>query len=513
MECLRDISARAIASTPPDYGMIKDAIMATQPVCAAYLDKIVAIAKLFCDSGETATQLFGFANRWGDCRKLGQEYMSAVADASFYGGVPHVNVRKALLATNLVAPNVVDGIGRLVFKGDVFKIAKMVPEAKSLENDCVFINLVVGELVSMGVLGAEAGIDMNFLYMIRVIAFHVGKGKLSFDGRDFGSVLEIRERYIMEVSKIDGVSQTLIKKIEDEWATTQSASVTVDANPVAGMDVDDPVRIVFEHGGFKKGSLVVEKKGNPADIYEVVDIGLNIELKEFKLVPGTSLLTVRVTASRLVEEWRVRSGAKPFSIAAIQNNEWSASKCFGMTVEACALFESLRLTETAFEAGYADKLTFCLNPRELRTNVKIKKGELKFAPFTDVSRLSLFSPTKDHERMGISRTKGSIVMKVGPPEFPSTIDTKQWNANKAALVPFWWVAPCATPAAANMTLEKHTANGATFFILMNVADIQQNSRLTVYISKPDVKTLTNVIDKKRSVVKPDAPAKRSRTAN
>ena len=535
MECLRDIATRVAAVTDgtPNYDAILQSIRSAQPVCSSYLDKLADLAKMFKDGGAIASALFAFANRWGsvsasqgsagdavapkDCRRLGQEFVTAVAEVTFYGGAPHVNVRMACLATNIVAPTVVDGIGKLIVKSDVQKIAKSKDAADALEEDIIVLRSCMLLAVSTGKLTKEKSQDLEFLFMIRCIGFHTGKGKKSFDNRDFESVQEIRATSLEEITHAvaahTGKTAELaaFKPVTNAWkkaAASDAKSATTTraeeppANTALSLQIDDPKRIAFEHGKFTENCLVVEKKGDQQTLYEVLEINQKVKLREFVLCGKQSAITATIKLDMLVEEWRMRPGPKPVAISDEVAKAWMVPNAFKLGTEAANVYVRLSEVEAEFAGRYDDKLQFCMNPREVRTTVKCAAGALRLGPFTDIHRISVFDTVKDAERVSI-QIKNGTKLKLSPPEFPTTTDNSKWSAAKCGLIPFWWVVPTHINENANMEFEKFISKDKLLscWIITNKVEIQPYTKLTVYAPKAPVKELANALEKST-----DAPA-------
>ena len=76
-----------------------------------------------------------FAKEYGESKVLGEEFVTAVVNVelSMTDKVPYV--RAALVATNLVAEKVVDGIARLLYKSDVERLKTNALKQKGFQLD------------------------------------------------------------------------------------------------------------------------------------------------------------------------------------------------------------------------------------------------------------------------------------------------------------------------------------------------------------------------------------------
>jgi len=215
-----------------------------------------------------------------------------------------------------------------------------------------------------------------------------------------------------------------------------------------------------------------------------------IKLRQHTLTKEQLAVQVTVTSEVLVEQWKLlKNGIKQEALSPELTNTWSPSKCFMLSRAQVLAFETLREAEESFEVKYKDKLVFCVSPREIRTRARVAKGVLKFSPFTEVNRIQHWE-RKDGERMLLALKNGKNV-KLAPPELPCASNSSEWNPNKAALVPFWWVGPAASEQTANMALTEYQGAAGKFFILTNPNPIDAFKQLTVYVNTPQPKPLQN----------------------
>jgi hypothetical protein len=104
------------------------AVAASNPPCSEYISIVAEYVRLF--GGGTGAPMVkyldAFAKAYGENRKIGQEFFTAVTQCNFSTSplnlFPHV--RTGVLAANLVSPKVIDGIARLLVKSDVSALCK-----------------------------------------------------------------------------------------------------------------------------------------------------------------------------------------------------------------------------------------------------------------------------------------------------------------------------------------------------------------------------------------------------
>jgi len=521
MECFMDICSMASsigAKTLEEYKEIAAKVGMAMPECHGYLVKIAELARMFPHGDTTPKELHEFANQYGESRKLGEEFITAVTDAAFFGGRPHPNLRKACLATNLISSKVVDGISRLLVKSDVAKVTKL-KECEATEKSIADLEDSLAHLLKLKKLSPQTVGNIKFRFMTRLITNICGKGKQSFDARDFTSIAEIQHECLTELTDALGGKSKEPEKLKEKWNLEELEDESSDDESNESLCISDPKRIAFEHGGFKIGSMVTEKKGDPKIVFEVKDIQKEGEVKlvQHTLTKEQLSMHVTVTVDALVEQWRVvKGGIKQFSIGKDITRHWGASSCFAHAHTQAKVFAMLSEAEIQAEVKYKNKLMFCVAPRELRTIDEVAKGQLKFNPFTELSKMVPWT-SSDGERTKIMLT-GRDPIKVSPPEYPSANNPDDWSKTKVGLIPFWWVTPCAHQDQANMSLVECKTKDAKYFYLTNDLPIPAFTPLCVYFQGPKPQPLQNAKvetqeAKKRPAVKTTTPPSKKGKTN
>jgi len=387
------MAASTKATSVDEYHEIAKRVSTAMPECHGCLHKLAEFARMFPPGDPSPKELHEFANNFGESRKLGEEFVSAVTDVTFLGGKPCRNIRKAFFAANLVSTKLVDGISRLLVKSDVNKVPKMGKECDAMEKIVADLEEHLAHLLKLRKLSPEKARDIKFRFMIRLTTHMCGKGKLSFDARDFESFNEIQLACLNELQDTLGDKSKEPEKLKEKWDVKEADSKAETAAEVAvdALRIDDPKRVAFEHGGFKIGCVVVEKKGDQKLPFEIKDIKADgiVNLHQHKLAEEQASLNVAVEVGILVQEWRVvKGGVKQFSIPKNITKSWGFSGCFPHAYAQAKAFAALSEAENKSEKSYRDKLLFCVAPRELRTIAEVSKHELRFNPFTEFSKIS-----------------------------------------------------------------------------------------------------------------------------
>ena len=96
-----------------------------------------------------------FAKRFTANVKLGEEFVSAIADTSIMPSDLCVRTRAALMAANLTSPTIVDGVARLHTRADVQSLKTKASEVKHLESGLELCATARGELRSAKALSRD----------------------------------------------------------------------------------------------------------------------------------------------------------------------------------------------------------------------------------------------------------------------------------------------------------------------------------------------------------------------
>ena len=112
-----------------------EAAIAGNTPCAAYAHQLAKICELYGGGAGSPIikKLDAFAKRFTANVKLGEEFVSAIADTVISPSLMCVRTRAALVAANLTSPKVVDGVAKLHARCDVSGLKGKMDEVEELE--------------------------------------------------------------------------------------------------------------------------------------------------------------------------------------------------------------------------------------------------------------------------------------------------------------------------------------------------------------------------------------------
>ena len=197
--------AQASVGSDIDWQQCADAACAGQPACAPYAHVLMKFCKLFGGGSDAPIvhALDAFAKKHSQHLILGDEFWTAVTDLDLGEASPCPWFRAALVACNITSAKVVDGIAKLLTKADVQKMntKEKLKLVLDLERDLDAADKLMTKLVNLGALASiDEVVDILWLYMIRAVAFLVGKGKQTFLKTVYTSLSEINKLFFDELS-------------------------------------------------------------------------------------------------------------------------------------------------------------------------------------------------------------------------------------------------------------------------------------------------------------------------
>ena len=208
----------------------------------------------------------------GDTKILGGEFIGAVVDARFFGGSPHILVRRALLAANLVSNKVTDGIARLLQKTDVAALTRreMASKITALETAMKEVSKCAVSLVLQEAIGEVDVRDACWRFDIRCVLHVCKKGKASFENRQFADLAAIKKEFLMECADMLKKDVNFMDVLPESWASVvpKSKAVVVPTEEHEhGAEKADPIGPLgrgAEGGRFLRGGSGLREGGGVA---------------------------------------------------------------------------------------------------------------------------------------------------------------------------------------------------------------------------------------------------------
>ena len=186
-----------------DWTRVQQDVAACVPDAAPQTLAACSLISRFYAGGSSAPLLVflhDFSLKYGASKRLGEEYMSTVATLKFSGQErSHAMARAALIATNLTATRVVDGIARLLTKGDISKLA-----GKSMEESVKQWEDLLGRAWSRTSQVADGpgrakALECFGRLMVRTTLFMCKKETAGQEGLEHGSLGAILSLYEAEM--------------------------------------------------------------------------------------------------------------------------------------------------------------------------------------------------------------------------------------------------------------------------------------------------------------------------
>jgi len=479
-----------------DWDTCAEAAVAGLPPCHSYAKVLSEFVRLY-GGGSGAPMIHfldGFAKEYGESLRLGEDYLRAVTEVQFGPTKKCPHIRTALLAVNLCTSKVVDGVGKLLVKGDVEKLKKC------KEIDC--LESTMQTAWDILILQAPREIMHRLLGRLqcRCVLWATGKGKLGFEKKAYeGGLEEIKRAFIIETS------DALRDPIDHPWFTS-TATVPGAATPSVGLasatsafvmptDLSD-IAWIAKQAGFEVGGTYYEKlSGASAGIYILKHIdATDCKLEEYSAT-RPSVMTVTVPYVKLVEAWAPFKGSMQQRLPV--DPKFTLEESLHMSIDVSKARILIALHKHALREDVA--LDYFLFPAEVRTTSKVAKGKLALSPATDYKGISTLS------------RPGSVHVTVGGDNYyltePSKPRTLEGFKADTLIVPYWWVLGTADEAKVNMQIKKvdDKESGMTFQLLVNTKVLQPHEALYVFKPKKEIVPLSSA-----SSSASGPPAKKSR---
>ncbi|CAE7223682.1 unnamed protein product [Symbiodinium sp. CCMP2592] len=336
-----------------------------------------------CSHGGTEAPLLKFLHdfslKYGASKRLGEEFMSTVAGLRFAGQErSHAFARAAMIATNLTATKVVDGVARLLSKSDVSRLcAKGMEDAVKDWEELLARAWAHTQNVTDASARAKA-VECFGRLMVRSTLFMCKKEKSGQEGLEHGSLANLLTLYEHEMGgKSAGATPAA--------ATKDGPS---DAAPATLENMQDPA-FLMKLQGFAEGNLYKGKQ-KYQDIWPWKLEKIGQSHGSFSLsCPVSWDKKVEVPLSELKKFFDLYSGDAPEvvsdSVDRLPHNTEACSqeRLRGEFFELCCEY-FLKYSHCE------EELTFLKNPTCCLLEGKAKTGKLTIFPFTDqISKVGL----------------------------------------------------------------------------------------------------------------------------
>ncbi|CAE7347437.1 bglB [Symbiodinium sp. CCMP2456] len=358
-----------------DWDVVQADVAATVPDASP---QTVAACGLFCRfyAGGSEAPLLKFLHdfslKYGASKRLGEEFMSTVAGLRFAGQErSHAFARAAMIATNLTATKVIDGVARLLNKSDVSRLcAKGMEDAIKDWEDLLARAWAHTQAVTEASARAKA-IECFGRLMVRSTLFMCKKEKAGQEGLELGSLANLLSVYEHEMGgKSAGATAAAATKDEPCHAA-----------PATLENMQDPA-FLMKLQGFAEGKLYKGRQ-KYQDMWPWKLEKISQSKGSFSLCcPVSWDKKVEVPLSELKKFFELYSGDAPEvvsdSVDRLPHNTEACSqeRLRGEFFELCCEY-FLKYSQCE------EELTFLKNPTCCLLEGKAKTGKLTIFPFTD----------------------------------------------------------------------------------------------------------------------------------
>ena len=383
-----------------------------------------------------------FAKEFGQNKKLGQVFWDAIVSIQFASQAtkfPHVRI--ACVAANLISPKskVVDGIARLVTKGDILQLQRKqnllhITAAEELLTeawatlDAAVIEQRMSESERCAVFGKLSS---------RVVLYLTKKEKEGLEGKSYGSFAAIKATYLLDSGKREADT------FSNDRAEAQESHVGYG-------DVSNP-RWIAQSNGFASGKYYYEKDTHQVFLLDVMGEE-NVKFIQHTLAASEREVKV-VSYDDLRKKWSLFNGKiQSKVVASIAPHQVKSHALLAADLDRARLFQQLH--ELAVHHAEGDRLDYFYNPSQIRAKCDIAKGELVLVPIAPLNSILLKSSTA----RVIVTSNGAPNLFIEMPTKAKSWDAKSWQTN-TVFAAYWWVKGTTEKPEANMqAVELTTAD-------------------------------------------------------
>ena len=327
------------------------------------------------------------ACHFGCSNVLGESFWTAVTKTVFADRTSMFPLlRVALCLCNLSASQVQDGIGKLLVKSDVAKLASKAKDAKAkaCEETLVKAKAIIATLSEQyEELDETACLEPLGKIFVRVGLYRTDKGLAGRENKQY-SLQEIKQLFLDELTKIVGkqVNYTpwsVEGKKEAEAPSTESQCVC----EVATLEDHSKPSWIAQKAGFDIGKSIYEKLGTAVTIERIYDIVSIDDDKNVKLVAKCAYdgvhKTAEISLDCLLAKWAVSNMEAPVCLKIAMQKPPSLD----MEHQKCLIFNAIY---EAHSSAAGDSLQLWRKPDMVRTGgASISVGALTLVPMVSMT--------------------------------------------------------------------------------------------------------------------------------
>ena len=468
---------------------------------------LVSLCEYFgqADGASLVYKLESFQKALGVTTKIGEEMIAVVVALKFADPtMTFPFIRLAILATNLTAPQVKDGCGRLLNTSDASACAGQHEKAKALEYEQAFkqLDAWLQTVIDAGGLKATEANDIFFAFLVQSMLLWRGKQGKGFSQRSFKDHTEVKGEAALSISS------KLRKGAKNPctWTAAKPPSASADsARPTLATlsDLNDPCTIAGDKG-YTVGTVILEKgcdaRNSLYTITKVTDNGVNITQRTLGLSAPFSTF---VNFGPLFKDWLTikKTDGLPRAMPDACNTRRLQSG-HKEKVDLAKAWLSVGLYEAP--SCNDDSFKFLVNPKRLLATKDYGANELTLIPRSYVQHFA--AEPKNEASYGVAPcTSCDVTVHISAPMTATSENAAEWKTD-VVFEPFWWVQSTPREEKANVKLfDNELQEGLTVAVYKNHKPITANEEILVYV--PTTKKLA-VREYAEQITEP--PSKRMR---
>ena len=222
------------------------------------------------------------------------------------------------------------------------------------------------------------------------------------------------------------------------------------------------------------------------NIFTIKAIGESVTMVQACAYNGKPM-TIKVEMITLLSRWSVSNAQTPIMMEGVQRRSQA------IDVDLCKMQLFKAISDADSMSAAARSLVFWRRPDEVRTSVKISKGQVVSAPV-----VHMLGITTQASHVAVALGKHEVndssmhFYAVPPPKPHSKPDVPSEFDDGFTLAAYWWVLTTPSKTEANMEVDHITKNGIDVPILRSRIDLEPFVKLTRFKAKEDTQPLKGV---------------------
>ena len=450
---------------------IQQKLMACNCACKGYLGKITSVAKTIVDANETVDELLPLGARFGETKKLGEEFWCALDKTKFWGGKHRAKVLLLSIAANYVSPKCKDGVAKMLLPGDLSGLSRQahvehlddVEDSFKEAKSALAIVKKDNPKAAFATLGALDDALMRF--GIHLVLMYIRKAEVE------GSTVSLKSgtckaNFVDTVKGLDGL------KFQNPWkpygwertekpAKKGSKSATAVLQPVDGAnDVLTEMKVTV-------GSIMRSPYDPETNFYRVVQFN-NEEVTVERVLKHAAMpkQKLEVSVDAFHEQWKKVDGNGP-QIVVMGSETKTAVGGFETSERELKAFLTIQKSEKENATVYSKLIAYCTDPHEVFAVEKVAAGALVFSPLTSIRSFVDPDPKMTSNLQKVVVDGSAMTARM---HRPSATD----KPGDSVYVPFWWCMNVgfSGPCIPNLEVVAKCIDGVEFVTLQNVAPVE-----------------------------------------